>query len=361
MQRKKLIPTTKAIDEFLALYEDGRLDLTPDFQRNGVWPVAAKAYLIDTILEEMPIPLIFLARERDSNSGKLRYRVIDGQQRIRAALEFRLNRLRIPNEYRIQKTRGGFWDRVAFEHLPDELKERFIGYSFVVMELSGYSEEELREIFVRINKYVVKLNPQEMRGAAPRGQFRELVDEITKDEVWGSLKLFSDSHVARKRDKEFIAELVLLMLEGPQDKKGSLDLYYSANAEQLGPVSAISKEVLGAAKLVLRIFDGPPPALLRRLPAFYGLMGATFSWLSREGGEQAIVARLKELRRSLESFADAFEKLPDFNPALLPPENDPNAVSLYNFQRSVSRQTDNVLPRNQRIAVIQRLFEAAIG
>ena len=41
---------------------DGQLRLRPEFQRNAVWPPAAKAYLIDTILEEKPMPLFFFER-----------------------------------------------------------------------------------------------------------------------------------------------------------------------------------------------------------------------------------------------------------------------------------------------------------
>jgi hypothetical protein len=60
---KKRSPTTKAIGLLHQLYGNGQLLLAPEFQRSSVWPNAAKAYLIDTILNDRPIPLIFLQRE----------------------------------------------------------------------------------------------------------------------------------------------------------------------------------------------------------------------------------------------------------------------------------------------------------
>ena len=50
MQKTKFSPTTKDIALLHQLQQSGQLKLQPEFQRNSVWPRAAKAYLIDTIL-----------------------------------------------------------------------------------------------------------------------------------------------------------------------------------------------------------------------------------------------------------------------------------------------------------------------
>lgn len=51
----KRSPTTKDIGLLHQLFSNGQLTLAPEFQRNSVWPNAAKAYLIDTILNDRPI------------------------------------------------------------------------------------------------------------------------------------------------------------------------------------------------------------------------------------------------------------------------------------------------------------------
>lgn len=47
----------------------GRLELQPDFQRREVWAQSAKIMLIDSILSDIPLPKIFLAKGRRPADG----------------------------------------------------------------------------------------------------------------------------------------------------------------------------------------------------------------------------------------------------------------------------------------------------
>jgi len=88
MTSTKRTPTTKDIGLLKQLHDQGQLVLAPEFQRNSVWPRAAKAYLIDSILNDRPIPLLFLQRISSAQTGRLGYAVIDGQQRLRAIFDY---------------------------------------------------------------------------------------------------------------------------------------------------------------------------------------------------------------------------------------------------------------------------------
>lgn len=359
---KKLTPTTKTVDELTELFDNGRLDLTPDFQRNSVWPRPAKAYLVDTILQDMPIPLLFLTREKDTNSNRLRYRVIDGQQRIRSAMAFFHNRFAVPNSYGIQRPNGTAFTRVRFRNLPDALKERFIGYSFVVTELSGYNEAELRDIFVRINKYVVRLNPQELRDAKASGPFRRFVDDCAKATIWDQLGIFSSKNLDRKRDKEFIAELAVLLLDGPQDKKGSLDLYYAAEGDQFAGED-LREDLIGTADTIRRILGDEPPATLTRLPVFYGLVGAVYNIRSDEDDAERLGKSFTAIYDSLEELIDLAEgpsKGAAGSTATSSEEARARQVDAELFRRSVSQQTDNVRPRTACIEVLERVIRSGM-
>src|SRR5438093_419111 len=91
----KRSPTTKDIALLKQLHDQGQLALAPEFQRNSIWPRAAKAYLIDTILNDRPIPLLFFQRISSAQTGRSGYAVIDGQQRLRAIFEFLEDRFRL--------------------------------------------------------------------------------------------------------------------------------------------------------------------------------------------------------------------------------------------------------------------------
>lgn len=360
---KKLTPTTKTVDELTELFDKGRLDLTPDFQRNSVWPGPAKAYLVDTILNDMPIPLLFLTREKDTNSNRLKYRVIDGQQRLRAAIAFSRDRFAIPNAYGLKRPNGNAYKRVRFRNLSEELKERFIGYSFVVTELSGFDDAELRDIFIRINKYVVRLNPQELRDAQTPGPFRAFVDKCAKHPVWGRLKIFTGKNRDRKRDKEFIAELAILLLEGPQDKKGSVDLYYAADAEQFSG-DELYDDLTATAVTIRKLLGESPPRTLIRLPVFYGLVGAVYNIRADEDDAERLSQSLPAAYDALEELVDLTEALPKAS-AHSPLEVSEGSVGGRHvdaeiFRHSISQQTDNVRPRAACIGVLERTIRSGM-
>jgi uncharacterized protein with ParB-like and HNH nuclease domain len=84
----KRSPTTKDVSLLYQLSKNGQLTLKEEFQRNSVWPKAAKAYLIDTIINDRPIPLLFFQRSTSAQTGLSTFAVIDGQQRLRAIFEF---------------------------------------------------------------------------------------------------------------------------------------------------------------------------------------------------------------------------------------------------------------------------------
>jgi len=161
--------TTKDIGLIQQLHESSQLRLAPEFQRNAVWPRAAKAYLIDTILSERPMPLFFFQRGRSAQTGKPTYAVVDGQQRLRAIFEY------MDGRYALTESKDSRWKGKRFSELGQSLQENLLNYDLTIEELTGYDEDEIRDIFVRMNRYVVKLSPQELRHAREHGSFYEFV------------------------------------------------------------------------------------------------------------------------------------------------------------------------------------------
>ena len=85
--QKFLETTNQTISWFVKRDVADELTIQPAFQRNPVWSNAQKAYLIDTILKGYPIPEIYMQFSTDA-TGDDEYILVDGQQRIRACLEF---------------------------------------------------------------------------------------------------------------------------------------------------------------------------------------------------------------------------------------------------------------------------------
>lgn len=346
----RLTPTTKSVDDLYELFKDGRLDLTPDYQRNSVWPPKARAYLVDTILMDLPIPMLFLYKYHDLNTNRMYYRVIDGQQRLRAAFAFKENRF---------STTESKVPRIAnkrFRRLGEDDQAQFMAYSFVVMELLNFDEDELRDIFARINRYVVRLSPQELRDAEHPGPFKEYVDDMAAERIWLRSKIVTASHQRRKRDKEFIAELTILMLEGPQDKKGSVDLYYRAQKDQFDEGKIVKERLLSYVVTAVGLV-GSRRSIYHKHPVFYGLVGAL---VNLSGHDEKACEKLKdsfEARRALEQFALTVKNLPeDLDDVAELAQTDSVIGLAYKFQKATARQTDNINPRLQTISVLESLL-----
>src|SRR6266566_4004413 len=107
----KISTTTKDIGLIQQLLNNSQLRLAPEFQRNAVWPRAAKAYLIDTILSGRPMPLFFFQRSRSAQTGMPVYTVVDGQQRLRAIFEF------IDDRFALTQSQDRRWKGKRFSEL----------------------------------------------------------------------------------------------------------------------------------------------------------------------------------------------------------------------------------------------------
>src|SRR5207245_8235487 len=81
-------PISYRIADFVQWNNRDELRLSPQFQRRPVWLPKARSYLIDTIIRGLPVPPIYVRELIDARSQRVTREVIDGQQRLRAVLDF---------------------------------------------------------------------------------------------------------------------------------------------------------------------------------------------------------------------------------------------------------------------------------
>ena len=198
--------------------EAGRLELRPDFQRREVWSAPARVMLMDTILRDIPMPKIFLANS--IKEGKTYRVVIDGQQRISAILAF------LRNEFSLEEPFTGDEKGKLFSELHQEIQDRFLSYQIDFNEAINPSDNEVREVYARVNKYTVPLTKQELRRADFPGDFLTVSEELAINDHFDWIGLFSAASRRRYADVEYVSELLTAMIAGVQDKKGSLDYFY---------------------------------------------------------------------------------------------------------------------------------------
>src|SRR5688572_9394391 len=142
-------PSPQLISWFRDRYLDGTLTIKPPYQRRPVWAMKQKCYLIESILLGFPIPEIYV-HNITSPEGDTSFAIVDGQQRIRAVLQF-IGAETDPdeeqfNKFVLDKLPGTSpWKDKTFAELTDPEKRNFYNYSLAVRLLQTDSESELRD------------------------------------------------------------------------------------------------------------------------------------------------------------------------------------------------------------------------
>jgi hypothetical protein len=334
-------PTTKDIGLLHQLWGAGQLELRPDFQRQSVWPRPAKQYLIDTILNDRPIPLLFFSHATDAQTGRLRYAVVDGQQRLRAIFEYMEDRYPLAVDSASKPVR---WSGKRYSKLHKDDRDALLAYDLPIVELKNYAEPQIRDVFIRMNRYGVKLNAAELRHAYQDGAFKRFVEELGDKSWWVEGRVITQTQQKRMRPVEFAAELVILLLEGPQDKKDSVDIYYDRYQDEFEFADEVARRLQRYLDWIRATLPDFPSSRWRKPVDLYSLIGA-LDHLTQSGDLPLdTVVDESTARRGLQRLENALART--------------NAArargDVGRYAAAAARQTDNVQPRRTRIEVLTR-------
>ena len=161
------------------------------------------------------MPKIYLESKMKND---IKYRiVIDGQQRLTAIFDY------LDGKFVLSDSYGVKWANKKFDDLDQEEKNTILAYEIDVNCLNNPSEEDVRNLYSRVNKYTVQLNNQELRRADYPGDFIKLAESLSSLDFFGDARMFTANMTRRMLDVEYIEELLCVTLEGMQNKKEKLD------------------------------------------------------------------------------------------------------------------------------------------
>lgn len=169
-----------SIQSLYGWYSENRLFVNRRYQRKLVWTLIEKQRLIESITKKYPIPAILIAERGDGS-----YEIIDGLQRLHAIVSFIEGAFQTINGSLFNldffSTAKGRLDAGEFEPIGGEslLTQKevstILDYSLALSVMRGASEEEIDDVFGRINTYGHRLSDQERRQAGVQNEFSELV------------------------------------------------------------------------------------------------------------------------------------------------------------------------------------------
>ena len=173
------------------------LDLDPPYQRGDLWTEEQRVELIKSILQGLPIGVIFL-NSRDIMEP---IRVVDGKQRILALQAFLNSELEVPREWFASeadrpknpdvKPSSEDKDLITASDLTEGGLLHFQMHAVAVYETNFKTEEEERELYLRINfggvahteedRERALAGPTPAQREAQRGRLSELSDELVAE------------------------------------------------------------------------------------------------------------------------------------------------------------------------------------
>lgn len=179
----------------------------PEFQREFVWDQKRSSRFIESLLLGLPVPGIFLYRER----GSYKQIVIDGQQRLKTLLFFYANKFGESNiDFKLRGLETRF-DGLTYKDLDASDRRRLdnsiIHATIIQQDKPDDSGTSQYFIFERLNTGGVALAPQEIRAAIYGGEFNKLLVNLNDNGDWR--ELFGRRN-KRKRDEELILRFLAL-------------------------------------------------------------------------------------------------------------------------------------------------------
>ncbi len=192
-----IAPRAMNVTEAYRLYRSRSLLVNRKYQRKLVWTISEKERLIGSILKRYPIPLILLA-ERPQIHGSGKYEIIDGMQRFNAIFSFIENSFSFNKQYfnidefsyAKQLAGDGILKLGNNKEENEKIKPIFLSgrecaeildYPLAVTVYTAMEEEDITEVFGRINSSGKHLSSQEKRQAGVTTAFAELVRTISME------------------------------------------------------------------------------------------------------------------------------------------------------------------------------------
>ena len=251
----KFNSTEQPLIWFRDRYSAGELVIKPPYQRKPVWAMKQKCFLIESILLGLPVPEVYIQHIVETAGGeeKSKYYVVDGQQRIRTVLQFIGADLDESeqefNKFALEKLpETSTFRNITYATLSDTQRQAFLQFRFAVRSLELADEDAVRDMFRRLNRYLTKLNDQELRNATFTGPFTQAALRLADSNFWLGSGLVSPGQVRRMKDVEFVSELLIGVLHGPQGGSAKIiDDYYHRFED--------FDEEFPGQKLALRRFD----------------------------------------------------------------------------------------------------------
>lgn len=249
------------VSTFILHKKKYKVDTT--YQREaGTWRTSDEQYFIDTILRGYGMPPIFLHKKRGSDI----HHIVDGQQRLLTIWRFTDNKLRLSEKYsrdiikdpkNLDKTqqKGAY----LYRELHDEWHNRFDRYSIPVAYIENYSDEEVRDLFRRL-QHGRPLVAGEILNAYS-GDVVPLMRKLSKHKFFNEIIKPKTKRYRRYKHYYFVATLLYLEKEGIKEVKPTKIYDFFEKNKSLDEKSPVYRKAKKVVNYLVKTFRTATPEL----------------------------------------------------------------------------------------------------
>lgn len=296
-------PADITLKGYVDKWNEGQIEI-PEFQRSYVWDQVKASKLIESFLLGLPVPGVFLYKDRKTN----KLAVIDGQQRILSSIRFFKNEF----DEKIFRLKNVLkkWDGKTYSELNDS--DRFqlndtVLRATVVQQLDPEDDSSIYHIFERLNTGGINLNPMEIRKCVYFGEFFSLLEELNEDTNWR--KIIGKSKIDKRlRDVELVLRCLSLhesWQEYDKPMKGYLNAFMGKikkmdlnNRRKM--LDQLKNTFITTCKIIVQRLPEKPFHLRGRIN--YAAMDSIFNAIAQIGDKDNLSEKYKALTKNTDYF-----------------------------------------------------------
>ena len=197
------------VDKYLNNIEDEKNEIfVPDYQREFTWDEKRQSKFIESIILNLPVPLMFLAENVEG-----RMEIVDGSQRIRTLAAFLKDELELVGLLKLTNL-----NRLTFSRLPKSRQRKINNSPMRTIVLRDNTTEEVKnDIFERINRGSDPLYSMEKRKGIFKGDFNDFIyKECAINDTFRRLTPLATLVASRQEHEELILRFFGLYDAYPQ-------------------------------------------------------------------------------------------------------------------------------------------------
>ena len=200
-EKRKLITetydfTVSTINDYI----NNKHIVIPNFQRGYVWNRTQASRLIESLIIQCPIPVVYLSQNGDETLS-----VIDGNQRLTSISLFLNDGFPLTGLSTYPELDG-----LTFSELDPRFQRHIINRTIRCIAILKETHPQIKfDVFERLNTGSVKLNPQELRHGIYNGTLMTKIEELAKSSLFK--KLTSTGNDNRMKGDELVLRYFALV------------------------------------------------------------------------------------------------------------------------------------------------------